>query len=554
MVWVVLDEAHRARGTTPLGEEKRNPNNLLSFMLEIARRTRHVLLGTATPIQTDVEDLWDLLKVLAQKANYVLGDAWSRWADANRAIPIITGAAPISDERDAWELFRNPLPPSSEEEVIFGLMRSVLGMSKTDFVCDKPLSEIPDPDGFLRGQFDDDVLRSKNGLGFFQRNNPIVRHVVLRKRAKLEDAGLLPRIAVDIHPLPGSALPSMFDGLALRTSPAFDVAYEAAEEFTAALQKRKKSAGLLKVLVRQRLCSSFASGIATARKLLEGRAALDEDEVFEVGDWQLTLVDEERKHLQAILNALGSHPTDPKLDAVLYFLLDRGWLDLGCIVFSQYYDTTRWAAEKLSERFVSERASLIVAVYAGAGKSGILVDGEWKSVGRESIKRGVKEKQIKMVVATDAACEGLNLQSLGTLINVDLPWNPSRLEQRIGRIKRFGQRRDRVDMLNLFYQGTIDEKVYEKVSERMRDRFDIFGTLPDVIEDDWIEDIEHWDERMRDYTRKRQRANAFDLRYAADVDAPGERWELCERVLARHDVIEQLSRGWKERSRETALV
>lgn len=55
----------------------------------------------------------------------------------------------------------------------------------------------------------------------------------------------------------------------------------------------------------------------------------------------------------------------------------------------------------------------------------------------------------------------LNLQTLGTLINVDLPWNPSRLEQRLGRIKRFGQRRDRVDMLNLVYQGSIDERIGE---------------------------------------------------------------------------------------------
>ena len=97
----------------------------------------------------------------------------------------------------------------------------------------------------------------------------------------------------------------------------------------------------------------------------------------------------------------------------------------------------------------------------GGGKSGIYINGEWKSVDREQIKRAVKERTIRLVVATDAACEGLNLQTLGTLINVDLPWNPSRLEQRIGRIKRFGQRRERVDMLNLVYHGsdqpTVDE-------------------------------------------------------------------------------------------------
>ena len=88
---------------------------------------------------------------------------------------------------------------------------------------------------------------------------------------------------------------------------------------------------------------------------MEGRAALDEDEMLALGDEKLLVVDEERKYLQAILDALGPHPTDPKLDAVIYFLLDRGWLDLGCIVFSQYYDTTRWIGEKLSERFAVER-------------------------------------------------------------------------------------------------------------------------------------------------------------------------------------------------------
>jgi superfamily II DNA/RNA helicase len=110
-----------------------------------------------------------------------------------------------------------------------------------------------------------------------------------------------------------------------------------------------------------------------------------------------------------------------------------------------------------------------------------------------------------------SATSGLNLQTLGTLINVDLPWNPSRLEQRIGRIKRFGQRRDRVDMLNLLYHGsaqpTVDEKVYAKLSSRMKDRFDIFGTLPDVIDDDWIDDEERLEAELKNYTNRRNRAN-----------------------------------------------
>ena len=66
---VILDEAHRACGKEDSEEKERVANNLLSFMFEIAKRARHVLLGTATPIQTDVEDMWDLLKILGMGPN-----------------------------------------------------------------------------------------------------------------------------------------------------------------------------------------------------------------------------------------------------------------------------------------------------------------------------------------------------------------------------------------------------------------------------------------------------------------------------------------------------
>lgn len=544
---VILDEAHRARGKEDPEEEERTPNNLLSFMFEIAKRARHVLLGTATPIQTAVDDMWDLLKILGMGAEHVIGDAWSDWRSADKSVPVITGKQKVTGEREAWSLFRNPLPAAAENEVIFGFVRDAIQLPATRFVTQASFSDIND--AFCRDQFVDDVLTPKGDLGFFQRNNPVVRHVVLRKRSTLESLGLIPRIPVDIHPLPGSHMPPMFDGLGLRTPHAFDLAYEAADNFTKVLQKRKKSAGFMRSLMLQRLCSSYASGLATAEKLLAGRSLDDEELELELGDEGLSLIDEERRHLQTIIDVLSPHPTDPKLDAVQYFLEERRWLELGCIIFSQYFDTTKWIAERLTGRLTREP----IAVYAGAGKSGIYINGEWKSVEREQIKKAVKERTIRLIVATDAACEGLNLQTLGTLINVDLPWNPSRLEQRIGRIKRFGQRRDRVDMLNLLYHGsvqpTVDEKVYAKLSSRMKDRFDIFGTLPDVIDDDWIDDEEKFEAQLRDYTERRARANAFDLRYAGDVIPKDERWELCEKVLARNDVKKRLSRGWGERDR-----
>jgi superfamily II DNA/RNA helicase len=224
----------------------------------------------------------------------------------------------------------------------------------------------------------------------------------------------------------------------------------------------------------------------------------------------------------------------------LHYLREENWLSLGCIVFSQYYDTANWIAKKLATELPGER----IALYTGADRSGFYYDGTFGSVPREDIKQAVKDRAVRLVIATDAACEGLNLQTLGTLINVDLPWNPSRLEQRIGRIQRFGQARQSVDMLNLVYHETRDEAVFTKLSKRMHDKFNIFGSLPDVIEDDWIEEIEQLDAKLAEYINKKKRANAFDLRYGSSINPSDDRWELCAEVLSRQDILDRLTVSW----------
>ena len=59
------------------------------------------------------------------------------------------------------------------------------------------------------------------------------------------------------------------------------------------------------------------------------------------------LLVEERQHLERVLFHLSREQSDPKLDAVRYFLEEKGWLQLGCIVFSQFFDTASWIAEQL---------------------------------------------------------------------------------------------------------------------------------------------------------------------------------------------------------------
>jgi hypothetical protein len=437
---------------------------------------------------------------------------------------------------------RNPLPPASED-ALFATLRLQLGLPDQSFFTDRGFGSL----GFLEQQAITQALEP----GFLAEHNPVIRHTVLRRRKTLEDAGLLERVGVVIHPNPdaqaGAYAGIGFDGLGLLTNHPFDLAYRAAEAFTAALKQRTRAAGFMKTMLLQRICSSFASGRATAEKMLRREILEDEEQTRLVDEVLSALTSVEADCLRTIVEELSRpEARDPKTSAVRYFLTEhrtdaKTWLQHGCIIFSQYFDTVHALGAELAIALPGEP----VAIYAGAGKSGIFRDADFASVEREDIKAAVKRREIRLLVATDAACEGLNLQTLGTLINVDLPWNPSRLEQRLGRIKRFGQLRQSVDMLNLVYHDTQDEKVYEVISRRMKDRYDIFGGLPDTIEDEWIENVEELAKKMDEYIHLRDQArNVFEMRYQETIDPDKNRWELCSRVLARWDVVDRLSQPW----------
>ncbi|WP_244428327.1 phospholipase D-like domain-containing anti-phage protein [Sinorhizobium fredii] len=537
---VVLDEAHKARGSEPIGSTHRVPNNLLKFISRIATRTKHMLLSTATPIQTGEDDLWDLLQALNQDAGFVLGTAFSPWQRPTEVMPLLKGERQVTSLREGWQLLTNPLPPVGDDDLLADI-RDALDLKPGEWNTTKTPSDLSNP--VIEAKAEMELTALPGGYGYFQRDNPLLRHVVLRKRRDLERLGLIPMLPVDIHPTSGTPNPlHLFDGLSLYTSDAFDTAYQAVGRFTKAYSKRDKPAGFMKTLLLQRLCSSHAAAISTARALM-GEGELDDEVQEELDEESFDPQLEERRHLLDIVSALDG-VDDPKLRAVRYFLDEHrtarlSWREMGAIIFSQYYDTALWTAQALSAAYPNE----VVALYAGSGKSKLLVNGAGTSVERQQIKKLVLHREVRLVVATDAACEGLNLQTLGTLINVDLPWNPARLEQRIGRIKRFGQTRDRVDMANLTYAGTIDETVYRVLSQRLKVSSDIFGTMPETIDADWIDDLEQLEQRLREYTVPRKRFDPFEARYAANL-LEDDGWAAAEAVLARSDVERRLAAGW----------
>lgn len=539
---VILDEAHKARKGGGLGNKSPEPNNLLSFMYEIGKRTQHLILGTATPIQTNVRELWDLLEILNSGAEFVLGDALSPWRDHEQAIPLVTGKSQVTSEQDAWRWLSNPMPPANEYHMIQQIREHLAIDSKT-FVCSHRYEDL----GYMiQNIWLSECLDPK----FFKENNPVLRHTVLRKRKQLEDDGLLEKVGVHTHPVTRnlSQYQSRFVGLGIPTNTPFQVAYEKAEEFSRLLQSRTKAGGFMKSLMLQRICSSFASGLSTAQKMLKHSISDEgEDRTDEAEHILSEMTPQEVACLKEIENQLSRpEAVDSKLNTVKWFLTEfktdgKTWIEHGCIIFSQYYDTAEWIAQELSKTIKGE----IVALYAGVGKSGLFRDVQFNNVEREVIKAAVRTREIRLVVATDAACEGLNLQTLGTLINIDLPWNPSRLEQRLGRIKRFGQSRKFVDMLNLVYSETQDEKVYNVLSERLRDTYDIFGSLPDTIDDEWIEDEEELRGRMNEYMHERKKAqDAFTVKYRGTLNPEAHLWERCATVLSRRDIVSKLSEPW----------
>lgn len=86
-----------------------------------------------------------------------------------------------------------------------------------------------------------------------------------------------------------------------------------------------------------------------------------------------------------------------------------------------------------------------------------------------------------IMIATEAAAEGINLQFCSMVVNYDLPWNPQRIEQRIGRCHRYGQRHDVVVVNFLNKNNAADQRVYELLAEKFKLFSGVFGASDEVL-------------------------------------------------------------------------
>jgi len=143
------------------------------------------------------------------------------------------------------------------------------------------------------------------------------------------------------------------------------------------------------------------------------------------------------------------------------------------VIFTRFYDTLTDIVNRLRQ----VDPGMLIGTYSGQGAECFdPAARQMARVDREEVKERFLRGEIDVLVCTDAAAEGLNLQSADLLINYDLGWNPMKIEQRIGRIDRIGQKHADICVLNLCYAGSAEETVYGRLLSRLAEANMIVGT------------------------------------------------------------------------------
>jgi superfamily II DNA or RNA helicase len=138
------------------------------------------------------------------------------------------------------------------------------------------------------------------------------------------------------------------------------------------------------------------------------------------------------------------------------------------ILFSYFRPTLSYLNERLAEDGIS---------------SAVLMGG-MKSNKQEFIQDFKDDGKLRLLLASEVASEGVDLQFCRVVINYDLPWNPMKVEQRIGRIDRIGQQSEKITIWNLFYEDTIDARIYDRLFLRLGIFEKALGGLEMIIGDE----------------------------------------------------------------------
>lgn len=166
------------------------------------------------------------------------------------------------------------------------------------------------------------------------------------------------------------------------------------------------------------------------------------------------------KHIQHLIEKVDKVKQNSKANKVLELIKE---IDDKVIIFTEYRATQLYL-----QWFLKQNGITSVPFRGGFRR------------GKKDWMRELFQKHAQVLIATEAGGEGINLQFCQHIINYDLPWNPMRLEQRIGRVHRLGQEKD-VHIYNLATKNTIEEHVLKLLYEKIHLFEKVIGELDDIL-------------------------------------------------------------------------
>ncbi|MEI8240742.1 MAG: helicase-related protein, partial [Actinomycetota bacterium] len=478
---VVVDEAHHAR-RSGADLDRYQPSLLLQLLDELREHDHATSLWmlTATPMQVDPIELIDLLThlgfsgPLTQMSNLMSfygelakkDDDTTNWKALHRGVESLDHIPRTQAEWTLLDRIERKFNPLSRERIErFGTP----GADPAQLVGLLSPAERRE----LR-----EWIRLRSPVGLF-----VTRHTRSTLK-RLRDDGLLSEPLADRDVQASTITFSTYE-------------QDLYDDLTALLDRlsdahgKKKGVGFVLTVYRRRLTSSWAAirhtitnRLAKEQSLIED--AILDDEFVEVGDdgdapiddtKVLPLTEADLDDLRSYLHRLNQIglTDDAKYRRLTGDINDARAEGRAVIVFTQFTDTLDYLRDALQNIY-----GPVLASFTGDGGAVWNAD-SWKAISKKDLVDRVRARKVEIILATDAASEGLNLQALNTLINFDLPWNPMRVEQRIGRIDRLGQQSPTVLIRNYVIPGTVEESVYSALAERIDLFSGIVGNLQPIL-------------------------------------------------------------------------
>ncbi len=459
---VLLDEGHAARRANQVEGEFNSPTLLLGLLrrLQATGQARSILILSATPMQTHPWEPWDLLQVLGEGGLWLSGFHVAR--------------------RFYEAMARLDTGMLSRDDAV-GLSRILAGTPDLPKPPDGlGLHDPGDTTAFAEALRFLPASRRDEAVRWLRSCSPLLRRMHRNTRQTLRryyEMGLL-----DSPPPKRNVREDPFDFATEEERSTYEAVKHYIDRRFEELEEQRAGKGFVMTIYRRRAASSPVALRKSLERREKGLRAVIaqrayDDTVFDVDDAQelqdllnvqLTSAlpdspaeaEAELRQVQNLLERIENlGGLDTKRDRVINWVKHLTADGRSVLVFTSYADTM----EYLRDAVLS--AGVPVASYSGEG-GGIRADGKWVTVAKEEVTAALAAGKIRALVCTDAASEGLNLQAAGALINFDLPWNPSKVEQRIGRIDRIGQALGILPIVNLYLKDSVDQRVYRALAQR----------------------------------------------------------------------------------------